>query len=64
VHFASNIAIDALWNLREQIRWLLALHCEGQRQWTQRAATELSKRQTKSLDRQTAARPANARRGH
>jgi hypothetical protein len=26
VHFASNIAITTLWNLREQIRYLLALH--------------------------------------
>jgi hypothetical protein len=37
VHFASNIAISALWNLREQIRYLLALHREGQRQWQHRA---------------------------
>jgi hypothetical protein len=33
VHFASNVAITALWNLREQIRFLLAMHREGQRQW-------------------------------
>ena len=45
VHFASNNAIGALWNLREQIRCLLALHCEGQRQWQRRAAKALSKRQ-------------------
>jgi hypothetical protein len=31
VHFASNIAIDALWNLRENLRYLLALHRQGQR---------------------------------
>jgi hypothetical protein len=30
-HFATNIAIDALWNLRENIRYLLHLHRDGQR---------------------------------
>jgi hypothetical protein len=29
VHFASNIAIDALWNLRENLRYLLALQREA-----------------------------------
>ncbi len=30
-HFGINIAIDAIWNLREHLRFLLALHREGQR---------------------------------
>src|SRR2546423_11508777 len=30
-HFAANIAIDALWNLRQNLRYLLHLHREGQR---------------------------------
>ena len=62
VHFASNIVIDALWNLREQIRFLLALHCEGQRQWQRRAAKALSKRQTKRNDMRTEVRPVHAHR--
>jgi hypothetical protein len=33
VHFASNIAVDALWNLR----YLLALHREGQRSFAKKA---------------------------
>ncbi len=30
-HFAVNNAISAIWNLREQLRYLLSLHREGQR---------------------------------
>ena len=37
-HFAANIAIDAIWNLREHIRFLLSLHREGQRQFARRHA--------------------------
>src|SRR5215470_2684790 len=29
-HFGINIAIDALWNLRENLRYLLHMHREGQ----------------------------------
>jgi hypothetical protein len=36
-HFACNIAIDALWNLRENLRFLLALHRERQRAFAKRA---------------------------
>jgi hypothetical protein len=32
-HFAANIAIDALWNLREHVRYLLLMHREGQSSW-------------------------------
>jgi len=38
VHFAANIAIDAIWNLRENLRYLLALHREGQRSFAKKAA--------------------------
>ena len=37
-HFAANIAIDAIWNLREHIRFLLSLHREGQRQFARKHA--------------------------
>src|SRR5882724_4578946 len=39
VHFASNIAIDALWNLSQNLRYLLHLHREGQRSFAKKAAT-------------------------
>lgn len=32
-HFAANIAIDAIWNLEEHVRYLLRLHREGQSSW-------------------------------
>jgi hypothetical protein len=37
-HFAANIAIDAIWSLREHIRFLLSLHREGQRQFARKHA--------------------------
>jgi hypothetical protein len=57
VHFASNIAITALWNLREHIRYLLALHREGQRQWQRQA-----QRQTTRNDTPTEVRPVHTHR--
>src|SRR6266576_4846514 len=36
-HFDINIAVDALWNLRENLRYLLALHREGQRSFAKKA---------------------------
>jgi hypothetical protein len=30
-HFAINNAVNAIWNLREQLRYLLSLHRDGQR---------------------------------
>jgi len=30
-HFAANVAIGAIWNLQEQLRYLLHLHRDGQR---------------------------------
>jgi hypothetical protein len=37
-HFAANIAISAIWSLREHIRFLLSLHREGQRQFARKHA--------------------------
>jgi hypothetical protein len=39
-HFASNIAIDAIWNLQKHLRYLLHLHREGQRQFAKKRITE------------------------
>jgi hypothetical protein len=55
-HFATKIAVDAIWNLRETIRYLLALHREGQRAWTKRAL-ELSKRLKNRNSTPTEVRP-------
>jgi hypothetical protein len=30
-HFGINIAVDAIWNLHDTLRYLLHLHSEGQR---------------------------------
>ncbi len=32
-HFSINVAASALWNLRENLRYLLKLHSEGQSRW-------------------------------
>jgi hypothetical protein len=58
----TNTVIDAIWDLEQRLRYCLHLHCEAQRQFHTRAAEQLSKRQTKPLDRHAAARTANARR--
>jgi hypothetical protein len=50
VHFASNIAIDALWNLRENLRYLLALHREGQRSFSKKAQPVKKHAQLKPQD--------------
>src|SRR5438067_2196521 len=36
-HFASNIAIDALWNLRYTLQFLLQLRAEGQNAFAKKA---------------------------
>lgn len=35
--FQLNIAIDALWNLRETLRYLLSIHHDGQRAFAKKA---------------------------
>jgi len=42
-HFDINIAVDALWNLRENLRYLLALHREGQRQFARQQTEQKAK---------------------
>jgi hypothetical protein len=37
-HFGINIAVTAIWNLRENLRYLLALHREGQRAFVRQTA--------------------------
>ena len=37
-YFAANIAINALWNLREQLQYLIGLHAAMQRDWQARLA--------------------------
>jgi hypothetical protein len=44
-HFDINIAVDALWNLRENLRYLLALHREGQRQFARQQKEQKAKAQ-------------------
>ena len=36
-HFAINIAVNAIWNLSEQLRYLLHLHRDGQRQFAKKS---------------------------
>jgi hypothetical protein len=36
-HFALNIAIDALWNLRDHLRYMLSLHRDMQRSFAAKA---------------------------
>ena len=36
-HFAVNSVVNALWNLGENLRFLLVLHRDGQRRFAQRA---------------------------
>ena len=36
-HFGINVAVTAIWNLREKLRYLLALHREAQRAFAKKA---------------------------
>jgi hypothetical protein len=40
-HFASNVALAALWNLSQHLRYLLHLHRQGQRAFAKRHAEQL-----------------------
>ena len=59
-HFGIQNAVNAIWNLQQNLRYLLQLHSEGQQHWQRRADKALSKRQTHNPSRQAAARTANA----
>jgi len=61
-----NSVIDAVWDLEQRLRFCLQnrsrAHSATQRAFREAAAKQSPSRQTKPIDRQTAARPANARR--
>jgi hypothetical protein len=56
-HFALQVAIDAIWNLRENLQYLLLLHGEGQRSFARKAKEHLDQQQK-------AERPQKAKRAH
>ena len=43
-HFGINNAISSIWNLREQLRYLLQIHLEGQRAWQRKSDATATKR--------------------
>jgi hypothetical protein len=45
-HFCINIAVDALWNLRENLRYLLALHRDGQRAFAKQSDEHKQQKKT------------------
>lgn len=47
-HFAINIAIAGLWHLRENLRYLLYLHRDGQRSFARQADAQRSKSRKKT----------------
>ena len=61
-----NSVIDAAWDLEQRLRFCFQNRCEAhnatQRAFREAAAKQSPKRQTKPIDRQAEARPANARR--
>jgi hypothetical protein len=62
-HFAVNIAVSAIWNLREDLRYLLTLHREGQRAFAKRHVdfrTDCESRAPKPKKDQQQQRPALA----
>ena len=61
-HFAINTAISAIWNLREQLRYLLSLHKDGQRAFANRHTTANTKQDERQKGSRTALRPPPPRR--
>jgi hypothetical protein len=57
-----NTVIDAVWGLEQTLRHLLTSNAMRNAHSGRNTTTPFQKRQTKPLDRQTVARPANARR--
>jgi hypothetical protein len=47
-HFGINVAVTAIWNLRENLRYLLALHREGQRAFVKQNIEAEHKQQKKT----------------
>jgi len=64
-HFGIQLAIAAIWNLSQNLRFLLHLHREGQRAFRKRhdqsLADALSQPHNHDHDRQPRARRGNAR---
>jgi hypothetical protein len=48
-NFGINVAATAIWNLRENLRYLLALHREGQRAFAKQTAEAEHKQQKKPV---------------
>jgi hypothetical protein len=65
-HLGIRTAANAIWDLKQRVRFCLQnrseAHSATQRAFRKAAAKQSPKRQTKPIDRQAAARPANARR--
>jgi hypothetical protein len=65
-HLAIQTAAHAIWDLKERLRFCIQnrseAHSATQRAFRAAAAKQSRKRQTKPIDRQATARPANARR--
>src|SRR5438552_8020645 len=61
-HFAINNAVNAIWNLREQLRYLLSLHKDGQRAFANRHTTANTKQDERQKGSRTALRPPPPRR--
>jgi hypothetical protein len=53
-HFQREIAITALWNLRQTLRHLLHVHREGQRQFAKKTASTARIAQISNLDKRRA----------
>jgi hypothetical protein len=58
-HFAVNIAVSAIWNLREDLRYLLSLHRDGHRAWERRARE--AEGQSRHLARRQASKATTTR---
>jgi hypothetical protein len=65
-HLGIQTAANAIWDLKQRLRFCLQNRSEAhnatQRAFREAAAKQSPKRQTKPIDRQAEARPANARR--
>jgi hypothetical protein len=59
-HFGINIAVDALWNLRDTLRHLLLLHREAQHAFAQKAAQPATKPAETSHSSNHHSKPASA----
>jgi len=61
VHFAANNALDCVWNLQQNVRYLYHLHCEGQRAFA-RKAEELNRKSAPKITSKVASRTSKTAR--